>query len=394
MEKFLIEEISEGLTLLRTNDRDVKSFEGVWEIPEGVTYNSYLLKSGGKTFLFDGWKIGLEGEFLKAVKKVSSPEDIDYVIIHHTEPDHSGTLPALLDANGYKAQVVGHRMAGRLMNSFYGVGDRMKFRAVDDGEKIEGLRFIHAPWLHWPDTIFTHIEEKNILLTGDAFGGFSIPTGVFNDSPGNYLPFVRKYIIDVVGHYKEHITKNAEKLGSLGIKPAIIAPAHGLIWRDPEAIVNFYLRTAAGEPKKGKVTVFYDSMYGFVEGAVGIAVRKLKERGCDVKEFSFTDKSYSRVGDLLGEISDSEAIIIGASTYEAGLFPYSRFVIELMAKKANFRKPVLLLTSCGWGNAARMGIEAILEKTDLRIVDTVEFRGAADEETEKKISCGLKKLLG
>jgi len=398
MPKIITEEISEGIHLLRVDDDRVKSFEAIWGVPEGATYNAYLLKTEGKTVLFDGWKKNYESEFVETLQSLTRIEDIDYIVVHHAEPDHSGTLAKILELNGYRAQVFGHAVAGRLLNAFYAIGERMKFHAVEDGEELRvgtrTLRFLHTPWLHWPDTICTYIREEGLLFSGDAFGGFSMPQNVFDDDVSDYMPFVRKYIANVVGHYKEHITKNLEKIEKSGIEIRMIAPLHGLIWkRDPSRIVEFYRAIAEGRAEKGKVLVVYNSMYGFVEGSIDHALETLREAGCKTKVFRFTDEEQASLSEILGEIPDSEAIILGVSTYEAGAFPMMNFLATQIAHKTDYRKPVLIISSYGWGSAAVREISSALEKTKLEVRAVVEYRGLAGTESLNRLDEALKELL-
>ncbi|MDY6984945.1 MAG: FprA family A-type flavoprotein [Candidatus Thermoplasmatota archaeon] len=396
MPRTWVEEITKGLYVLRVDDARVKSFEAIWDVPEGATYNAYLLKTDGKTILFDGWKKSYEAEFIETLKGLTRIEDIDCIILHHTEPDHSGTLPKVLELNGYRAKVFGHPVAGRLVNGFYGIGDRMDFHAITDGEELEigskTLKFLHTTWLHWPDTICTYIKEDKILFTGDAFGGFSLPDSLFDDSDvDKYMHYVKKYIVNVVGHYKEHILKNIDKLA--GIEIAMIAPLHGLIWKnDPYKIIEYYRDIAEGKAEKGKVLIVYSSMYGFVEGAIDHIIANLP--GDSVKVFKFTDMEQDSISDALAEVPDSEVIILGASTYEAGAFPMMEFFARQLAHKTNYKKPVLMISSYGWGGAAARVIKNILSETDFEIKDVVEYRGRADEAILHEIDRSLGRLSG
>jgi flavorubredoxin len=388
-----IEKITDEIHLLRMDDDRVEHFEALWRIPEGITYNAYLMRVGNTTLLFDGWKKEYQDEFVDALSELVDPRDIDYIVVHHMEPDHSGTLRKILEENGYRATVLGHRMVGRLMKSFYGL-DGAKFRAVEDGEEIEiedkRLRFTHVPWLHWPDSIFSYLD--GVLFTCDAFGGYSIPKAIFDESGvSDYLPFVRKYIVNIVGRYKEQIVKNIQKVVNSGITPKIILPSHGLLWKNPQKIINYYLDVANGVPEKGKVLVVYSSMYGFVEEAANTAIKELERQGYKPKVLKFTDKAQDNFSDIISEAADSEAIVLGTATYEMDVFPLMRYVVGLLIEKANYDKPVLILSSYGWGGAAVKVLREMFSGSSFRVVDSIEFGGEAQEE---KIREGVKNLLG
>lgn len=397
--KTYVKEIVDDLYLLRIDDYETRYFEALWSIPEGITYNAYLLKAGDKHILFDTWKHTYSEEFIEELRKIVDPREIDYLVIHHMEQDHSGTIPRILEFSGDRVEVIGHRLVENMLESFYGV--RPRFRGVADGEEIvvggERLVFFHAPWLHWPETIITYIPSKGVLLTGDVFGGFSIPRGVFDDDEANlprYLNYTRKYIIDVIGHYSEYIVRNIEKLAKQNISPRIIAPAHGLIFRrDLNLIQEFYVKTARGEAEKGKVTVIYGSMYGAVEKAVKAAVEELSKAGMKPVIHEFTDKNASNIGDILADVINSEAVVIGASTYESDINPNISHVIDMMIWKVKTVKPVLVISSYGWGGVAGTKISRRLEEAGFRIVEKIEFRGSPTEGDLDDIKKGVRELL-
>ncbi|AIF69083.1 hypothetical protein PAP_03315 [Palaeococcus pacificus DY20341] len=400
MGKVWIEEISDGLYVLRVDDDQTKYFEAMWDIPEGITYNAYLMKTGDAVVLFDAWKKTYEKEFIEALSSIVDPKEITHIVVHHMEPDHSGALPKVLELNGYKAQILGTTFVEKLIEAFYGI--KVNFRPVKDGEEIKigekTFRFIHVPWLHWPDTMITYVIEDGIFFGGDVCGGYSIPPALFDDDEEvvqNYLPHVRKYIINVIGHYKKYIHQNIEKIKSFNLDLKLIAPAHGLIWRkNPAKIIEFYEQVGRGIPTKGKVLVVYSSMYGFVEKAVSVAVDEVKKLGYNPVVYKFTDTERANISDILGDVPDSEAIIIGTATYEADIFPMMRFTLDEILDKANYEKPVLVLTTFGWGGIAGKKIESLFSKTKFNVIETMEIKGLLQKGLEKKVREGVGKLLG
>ena len=191
--------------------------------------------------MFDTVKEQFCNEYINVIGKLVDSEKITKLIDHHIEPDHSG-CKKLLNPHP-ETQVIGHPMTLRLLNSLYDL--RPSFRAVRDGERIGlgdvNLTFIHNPWLHWPETISTYIEEEDSLLTCDVFGGYSIPRNISDGEQSEkeqdiYVYFMKKYFSNVIGHYVSFVPKLLDKLEEKGIKPKIIAPSHGLIWRTPRGI--------------------------------------------------------------------------------------------------------------------------------------------------------------
>ncbi len=397
MDNVAIREIAEGLYLLRVSDTRTKYFEALWSIPEGITYNAYLLKTEEGAVLFDGWKQTFEEEFVEAVSGIVSPKEIKHIVIHHMEPDHSGTLPKMLELINDEVEVWGHPFSQRLIAGLYGKSP--KFHAVKDGDALEiggrKLVFVQMPWLHWPETMATFLQGESIFLTGDIFGGYSIPAGVFDDEADveEYLRFARKYTVTVIGHYKEKIGKNIGKLEKFGIRPRMILPAHGLLWReDPDRILQAYLDWGEGKPKEGKVTVVYSSMYRFVEKAVEEAIGELKARGFDPVVYRLVDDHRDDLGEMLSDMVDSEAIVFGTETYESDVFPYSEFIASEMMKKVHFEKPVLLIAVFGWAGAAGKKFSKMFEDCKFDLVDVVEFKGLMTPESKERIKEGVARL--
>lgn len=397
MGKVWIEKIFDDpeIYVLRVDDGKIRYFEAVWEIPEGITYNAYLLKLPKATVLVDGWKSDYSEEFLKTLSKLVDPAEITHVIVHHTEPDHSGTLPKVLEANGYRAKILCSAFAKRLLENFYDITENVN--VVSDGERVnvsgKTFRFLMVPWLHWPDTMVTYLEEDGVLLGCDVGGGYSIPNALDDSSDSvvrEYLPFVTKYVVTVIGHYRKYILENLEKLKSLPIKA--ILPGHGLVWRrSPEILLRHYLEVAHGKVEEGKVLVLYDSMYGFVEKLMDEVLKRLDGFGMRPVVFKFSDSERSFVSDVLSHVPSSQALIFGVSTYEAHLHPVVEHVVRLIAEKASYEKPVLVFSVHGWAGVAEKVMGEILGKTHLKVVEFVEVRGGKTEEA--KISEAIEKLL-
>lgn len=387
--------------LLRVDDDKIKFFEAVWDIPEGITYNAYIMKTENSVILFDTWKDTYSSDFISAIKNIVDPEDITHIVIHHMEPDHSGALPALLEANKGKALIICSPIAKRLLDSFYSIRENVK--AIEDGEETQigglNLKFICVPWLHWPDTMITYLSDRGIIFSCDVGGGYSIPEHIDDENETKiegYLRYVTKYIVTVIGHYKKYIPENFEKLKNLGILNNLkaILPGHGLIWtKEPLKLLEHYARVAEGEPQKGKTLVIYDSMYGFVEKGINIALDELNRNGIKAIVYGFTDVSSHAIGDVLGEIPDSEFIIFGFSTYEASLHPLAKYLIYEILDKANYNKPVLALGSFGWAGALKRELQKLLKDSNFRLIDAIEISGRPKGEDELKIREGVKNLI-
>lgn len=397
--KVHIDKVIENLYILRLDDDEVKYFEALWSIPEGITYNSYILVTDEGAVLFDSWKYIYAELFLETLRRVVDPKDIKYVVVHHMEQDHSGSIPKLLEVVNNSVTVVGHPIVRDMLSTFYGV--KFLFKAVKDleGMVIGGkkLKFVYIPWLHWPDTIATYIEDSKALLSCDAFGGYGIPSVLYDDDPHvieQYLPLVRKYVATVVGRYREYIVKNIEKIAGLNLEVKLIAPAHGLVWRNnPKVIVDYYYRLGLAKSDLKKVVVIYSSMYGLVEKSVQIIVDELTKKDLNVKVFAFTDMKQASISDIVGDSIDAYAIILGASTYENKLFPQIEYVIKMLVDKVNAEKFVVVVNTFGWGKVSADYIKSLFNGSRFNILEVVNVRGAPGDKDIEKLRLVAEKLL-
>ncbi len=399
MVRIHVDKIVENVYVLRLDDDQIKYFEALWSIPEGVTYNSYLMIVDDNVILFDTWKHRYSQLFMDTLKEIIDPQDIDYIVVHHMEPDHSGSLPELL-RYAKNATVIGHPLTRSMISSFYGVAP--KFKHVRDGDEFVfrdniKLKFIHTPWLHWPETIMTYTSYKGILFSCDAFGGFSIPPSLYDDEEGlieKYIRYVRKYFVSIIGKYRKFVIKNIEKINSLSLDIKIIAPAHGIIWKnDPMRIVKLYHSLAQGLQSRGKVVILYSSMYGFVEKAINIVIDELVKNNINPIVFKVTDTFRDDISDILGEIGDSSALVIGTATYESNIFPLMKYYVDLIIEKANRGIPVLVISSYGWGGVAGKLLGKELASKGANVVRVVEFKGLIDTETIQKLRNAVNELI-
>ena len=378
MTTYRVEEIDRGFYVLRVNDRYTRFFESLWEIPEGITYNAYLLVTGEGAVLFDGWKKTYAGLFIDALSQVIDAGDLKYVVVDHMEPDHSGSLEEVARWAPH-ARILGHPMAGRMMKAYPRAMNN--FKPVKDGEVLEvggeRIRFIHTPWLHWPETMMSWLEDRRILVTCDAFGGYGIPYGLFDDECTRWeeaLRAMQKYVVTVIGHYRDWITRNLEKLASLDIHPRLIAPAHGLIWRsNPEKVISVYRDLALAKPRRGKILIVSASMYGTVETLIRRITCSLTRNGYYPVTYSFTDSTRPNVSDILTDAVDSEAIVVAAPTYEADIFPLIRYVVEEICWKVGDGKKIVIVSSYGWGSMAARNLKKIFDKCKYSVVESIEY---------------------
>ena len=377
---------------LRIDDDRIKYFEAVWDIPEGISYNAYLVKLNGANILIDGWKKNYTNEFLKALSSLIDPKQITHIIVNHTEPDHSGTLPETLKLNENRAKVIASSFGKRLLESFYGITN---VEVVSDNQEIEiagrKFKFVMTPWLHWPDAMVTHVD--GILFGCDVGGGYSLPP-IIDDSNEKiveeYLPYVTKYIVNVIGHYKNYIIEGAKKLSTLEIKA--ILPGHGLIWkRQPQKLLQHYLNVANGVAEPRKICVIYDSMYGFVDRIMKRVVEILQTKGFKTIVHRFSDENQPSESEILKDIPSSAALVFGVSTYEADIHPKMRYVLYEILDKANYEKPAIFFGVHGWAASVELTVKKLLKDSKFKFVSFVETKG--DKIEEAKIEQTIEQLL-
>lgn len=386
--RILREKVTDDLYLIRVDDKRVRFFEGAWEIPEGITYNAYLLHTGEGSVLFDGWKREYADLLLSSLESVVDLRDVKHAIVQHSEPDHSGSAP-LLAEKASQVIFLGHPIAGKILRSHYGVE---RFKPVKDGEVLRvggrSLRFIHVPWLHWPDTIFTFIEEEGVLLSCDAFGSYSTPPAFDDMADVRELErATRKYAVTVVGHYSDWIAKGLEKLRAAGISPRIIAPAHGTVYRsNPSWILQKWGEISSGASKPGKVVLVYVSMYGNVDHLFKKLETRLRGKGLEVVVHVFTDKQRALVSEVLADASDASLLVLGAPVYEASVHPLMLHVAGLIGEKLPNRKktPVVILSSYGWGPASRK-LQELLQSYGYTNLQVLDFEGAPSAEVLARV---------
>ncbi len=314
--------ITDNIHWIGVNDRETFLFENLWPLEDGVSYNSYVVNDE-KTALIDTVKMNKADDYLYKIKQAIGDRQIDYLIVNHMEPDHSGLIASILKDNP-DLTVVGNKTTEKFIEQFYAV--KPTFQAIKDGDTIDlgstTLTFYHTPMVHWPETIMTYEQKSGVLFSGDAFGGFgTLDGGVFDDEVNIdfYENEIRRYFSNIVGKYSPMVQNAIKKLQANGVQPRVIAPTHGIIWRDdPSIIVDLYDRWSRYEVKNGAVIV-YGSMYGNTERMADMIRRSLSSYG--IRDIRIYDASRTHNSHLINDIWQYKATIIGSCTYNQGLFP-------------------------------------------------------------------------
>jgi anaerobic nitric oxide reductase flavorubredoxin len=380
-------QIREGVHWVGLNDRTIDLFEGLWPVlREGVSYNSYLVRDD-KVALIDLTRGTMLPRFLAQIGRVVDPAEIDYVVVNHMEQDHTGE-PDVFRQLAPEAEMLGTPRTVRLLSDWYGLEDRV--RAVEHGEKLSlgraELQFLHAPFLHWPETMVTYDTGRRILFPCDAFGSYGALNGALFDDTCADLAFYEaqalRYYANIVAKFSRMVTRAIDALADVPVE--VIAPSHGLVWRrDPGRIVRLYKRWAsyAEGPAEPGVTLVYGSMYGFTAAMVDAVARGIGDAGLPLQVF---DAARVHVSYILPSLWRMSGIMVGAPTYEGRLFPPVARVLEEAAAKSYQHKAVARFGSYGWGGGAGPGLQRLAESAGWDVVDSLEFKGRPTSQDLEK----------
>jgi anaerobic nitric oxide reductase flavorubredoxin len=373
-------------------DWNVRNFHGfTYSTHCGTTYNAYLILDE-KTALIDSVYRPFAEEMIKKIREIIDPSKIDYVVANHVETDHSGAISEILKL-APKAKVVGTaRCKEGLQKHYFGNWD---FQVVKTGDEISlgerSLRFIEAPMLHWPDSMFTYIEKDALLLPNDAFGQHLATSKRFDDEVDDKILMeeAAKYYANILWPFSLLVIRKIEEIQKLGLKISMIAPSHGIIWRNnPTKIVESYLRWAKGEAGN-KVLVVYDTMWGSTEKMAKAMIEGISSE--DVEAMLFRIPVSDR-GDIIKELLEAKGILIGSSTINSGVLPTVAPFLEEMQGLRPRNKIAAAFGSYGWGGGAVKTIEEKLEKAGMEIVaPALTFKWVPDEnEIQKCFDFGKK----
>ena len=376
-------EIKPDIYWIGVNDRTTDLFEGIWPITEsGVSYNSYLIRDE-KTAIIDLAKSSVGDSYLSQIEDVTPLSAIDYIVVNHMEPDHSGLIRTLRRL-APQVTILGSEKTRKFLEDFFDIRDNV--RVVKDGETISlgrrSLRFFSTPFLHWPETIMTFEESEGVLFSCDAFGGYGALRGdVFDDEChdlGYYEKEALRYYVNIVANFSARVLSALEKLKDVPL--SVIAPSHGLIWRrHPERIIELYKRWAeyASGPSEKGITLVYASMYGNTELMMNAVARGIARAGVPVEIF---DAARTHVSYILSSLWVNQGVAVGAPTYEVSLFPPMAEVLRMAAHKRITGKTAAYFGSFGWCGGALKGMKALVEPLKWNMAATMEFMGSPSLE--------------
>lgn len=380
MKTYNIPEIASNVFSVGSKDWNRRMFDALIPLPDGTSYNSYLVKGTKKTALIDTVNPGFEEELEVKINMVSDLEKLDYLIMNHAEPDHANAIRFILEKAPNALFVTTEK--GINMARLYHELPEARIRTVAEGDSLDlggkTLRFIEAPWLHWPETMFTYLPEDKVLFPCDFFGAHTAQ-GIYDEDIEELISFAKRYYGEIMMPFGKMGAKALEKIKDLDIR--IIAPSHGPIYKNPKRILEPYAKWTTGETEN-KALIVYVSMWGSTAQMVRTIAETLLKESIDVRMY---DLSVSDIGDVARELVDSRAIVLGAPTVLGGMHPLSLYGTYLVKALNPPAKYGVVLGSFGWGGGALKQAGEILVPSKMEFVGTLQVKGRATEEDLKKI---------
>jgi flavorubredoxin len=365
-------------------DYNRRLFDGLIPLPHGTSYNAYLIVGKEKTALIDTVNPGFEKDLVDKIAQHMDPAKIDYVIMNHAEPDHANAAKHVLGIAKNAKLVAGAK--GKEAAMMYFDIDASRIDVVDESSRIDlggkTLKFVDAPWLHWPETIFTYLEEDKILFPCDFFGSHLAVGAFYSDEYGDEkaLDMAKLYFAEIMMPFRKPGQTAIEKVKKLA--PRIIAPSHGVIWREPKVIMDEYAKWTA-EKMERKVMIAYVSMWGSTEKMVKALNEALVKKGISVNVFDLTN---TEVGHIAKELVDTPVVVVGGPTVLGGVHPVAAYATLLVKTLRAPTKYGVVLTSYGWSGGAVKQIQALLEGSKLEVLGVVEVKGPPKQAEFDKIA--------
>ncbi len=370
--------IAGGIYSLAAVDWDRRLFDSLVPLPDGTSYNAYLIEGAQKVALLDTVDPPMADTLLGQLAEVPK---IDYIVSHHAEQDHSGCIGLVLDKYP-DAKVVVTPRAKDMLIDLLRIPEEA-FLTVEDGERLElggkTLKFIHTPWVHWPETMVTYLEEDRILFSCDFFGSHIATSDLYVTDECRVEEAAKRYFAEIMAPFRPQIERNLQKLQDYDI--GTIAPSHGQIYDRPEFIVDLYKEWVSAPPKN-LVVIPYVSMHGSTEKMVKHLATALVDQGVRVELF---DLVVTDIGKLAMVLLDAGTIVVGTSTVLAGPHPqaaYATLLANALRPKARF---LSIVGSYGWGGKTVETLAGMIPNLKVQVLDPVMCKGYPKETDLKAL---------
>ncbi len=370
--------IKDKIYFLGAIDWDRRLFDALIPLPDGTSYNAYLIEGSEKTVLLDTVDPTMTNVLLSQLEDV---KNIDYIVCHHVEQDHSGAIPSVLEKYGSAKVVISTRGKDMLIDHLHIPEERII--TVEDGEILslgdKTLKFIYTPWVHWPETMSTYLLEDKIIFTCDFFGSHLATNELYGTDKSRVYEAAKRYYAEIMMPFRTNIQKNLEKIKDLDI--SIIAPSHGPLYKDPNFIIDAYKDWASDIPKN-IVVIPYISMHNSTKIMVEYLVSALTERDIKVERF---DLSSVDLGKLAMSLVDAGTVIIGTPTVLVGPHPnvvYAVYLFNALRPKTRY---LSVIGSYGWGGRAIEYLKGMLTNVKLELLEPVLVKGLPKKDDLKAL---------
>lgn len=370
-----IQKISERCEFVGSIDWQRRLFDSLIPLPDGTSYNSYLIKGSTRLALVDTVDPSKSDELLRNLER-AGVKKLDYVICNHAEQDHSGSIPVVLERYP-QAKVVTNEKCKAMLRDHLGVEDDRVIVISDEQTLSLGdltLRFMMAPWVHWPETMFTYLVEEQILFPCDFLGAHLAPSVLLVKGISAFYDSAKRYYAEIMMPFRPSVLKHLDRIQNLDLR--IIAPSHGPVHLEPNSIVAAYRQWAS--PKvSNQVVIAYVSMHGSTKRMVDHLIEALAERGIEVLPF---DLVVTDVGKLAMALVDAATIVIAAPTVLTGPHPLAAYATTLVNALRPKTRLIGLMGSFGWGSRMVETLKGLISNLDVEILEPVMVKGYPRQE--------------
>ena len=381
--------ISEDLLWVGASDRRLSLFEGVFSVPKGVSYNSYLLLDD-KTVLFDTVDRAVGSQLFENLEYALNGRTLDYVVIQHMEPDHSATLLDLM-LRYPDVKIICSAMALKMINNFFTIDTSDQFQVAAEGDTLDTgkhkLTFLMAPMVHWPEVMVTYDETTGALFSADAFGTFGALNGALwadeVDFDKDYMDDARRYYGNMVGKYGPQVQSLLKKIAALDVK--MICPLHGFGWRkDLDKYIDKYQAWSSYTPEEKAVMIAYASVYGNTENAAEALSVKLREK--NIKTVMF-DVSVDPISEIVAASFRYSHLVFASSTYNSGIFIKMEDLLRDLSAHSIQNRTVTLIENGSWAPTSGKLMKKIIEDCPKMTIigDTLSIKSSLKADQEKDL---------
>ena len=376
-------QISNDILYVGVNDHDLDLFEGQYDVPLGMAYNSYLIRDN-KIAVTDTVDARFGDEWIANIRSILGDKAPDYLIVHHMEPDHSANIVRFTEEYPY-AMIVASMQAFNMMRQFFGTDFADRRIVVKEGSTLplgtHTLTFVTAPMVHWPEVVMSYDSTDKVIFSADAFGKFGA-----NDveDPEGWACEARRYYFGIVGKYGQQAQSVLKKVAELGIKT--ICPLHGpVLSGDLTPYLLAYQKWTTYQPENSGVTIAYTSVYGHTKDAVNLLSGLLEEKGVKV---SMHDLARMDMPEAVEDAFRYDRLVLATTTYNMDVFPFMRTFIEHLAERNYQNRTVALIENGSWAPAAARVMKGLLEEcNDLTFAETqVTIKSAMTDENREQLA--------